>query len=60
MITIMMIMIIVANDYDKYISYIEDRPYNDKRYYISNDKLKKLGWIIKVNFESGINMLLDI
>ena len=48
------------NDYDKYISYIEDRPYNDKRYYISNDKLKKLGWIIKVNFESGINMLLDI
>jgi nucleoside-diphosphate-sugar epimerase len=48
-----------SNDYDKYISYIEDRPYNDKRYYISNDKLKKLGWIIKVKFESGINMLLD-
>ena len=25
---------------DKWIEYIEDRPFNDKRYYISNDKLK--------------------
>jgi dTDP-glucose 4,6-dehydratase len=33
--------------YEEYIEYISDRPFNDKRYYISNDKLKKLGWTIK-------------
>lgn len=27
-----------------YIKYIGDRPYNDKRYSISTDKIKKLGW----------------
>ena len=42
----------------KYIEYIEDRPFNDKRYYISNDKLKKLGWNITVDFETGINELI--
>lgn len=29
---------------DKWIEYIEDRPFNDFRYFISNDKLKQLGW----------------
>ena len=43
---------------NKYIEYIEDRPFNDKRYYISNDKLKKLGWNITVDFETGINELI--
>jgi dTDP-glucose 4,6-dehydratase len=49
-----------SDNYDEYISYIEDRPYNDKRYYISNDKLKKLGWTIKINFEKGINNILGL
>lgn len=51
----------IKNDdnYEEYISYIEDRPYNDKRYYISNDKLKKLGWEIKVDFNTGINKILE-
>jgi dTDP-glucose 4,6-dehydratase len=42
----------------KYIEYIEDRPFNDKRYYISNNKLKNLGWNITVDFETGINELI--
>jgi dTDP-D-glucose 4,6-dehydratase len=33
-----------------WIEYIEDRPFNDKRYYISNEKVKRLGWEIKKNF----------
>lgn len=45
-------------DFNDYIEYIEDRPFNDKRYYISNDKLKKLGWNITVDFETGINGLI--
>jgi dTDP-D-glucose 4,6-dehydratase len=46
-----------TEDYEKWISYIEDRPFNDKRYYISNKKLRDLGWNISVSFYKGINML---
>lgn len=47
-----------TEDYDEWTTYIEDRPFNDKRYYISNDKLKKLGWNIKTDFEEGLSALL--
>lgn len=33
-----------STDYEKWIEYIEDRPFNDKRYYICGKKLKELGW----------------
>jgi len=46
-----------TDNYDEWIEYIEDRPFNDKRYYISNEKVKQLGWEIKVKFEDGINKL---
>ena len=46
-----------TEDYNKWITYIEDRPFNDQRYYISNQKLKDLGWEITISFEEGINML---
>ena len=48
-----------TEDYEKWITYIEDRPFNDKRYYISNHKLKDLGWDIEIGFEEGINMLIS-
>ena len=47
-----------TNQYDNWITYIEDRPFNDKRYFISNQKLKDLGWQIKIDFLSGIKDLL--
>ena len=47
-----------TEDYDKWISYIEDRPFNDQRYYISNQKLRDLGWDIKIKFMDGITELL--
>jgi len=34
--------------YEDWIEYIEDRPFNDQRYYISNQKLKELGWDIQI------------
>jgi len=46
-----------TEDYDKWITYIKDRPFNDQRYYISNQKLKDLGWSIKISFEEGIKSL---
>ena len=50
-------MIKNTDEYDKWINYIEDRPFNDKRYYISNQKLKDIGWEIKTNFEIGLEEL---
>ena len=37
-------MIKNTENYDEWIEYIKDRPFNDQRYYISNQKLKDLGW----------------
>ena len=49
-----------TDDYDKWITYIEDRPFNDQRYYISNQKLKDLGWVIKKKFDSSIKELVKL
>lgn len=46
-------------NYNSYIEYIEDRPFNDKRYFISNQKLKDLGWTIKKDFLQGIKELIE-
>ncbi len=43
-----------TDNYTEWISFIPDRPFNDKRYYISNDKIKSLGWKITTKFEEGI------
>ena len=47
-----------TDDYNKWITYIEDRPFNDKRYHISNDKLKQMGWTINVDFDEGLSELI--
>lgn len=52
-------MIKNTEDYDKWIDFIEDRPYNDKRYYISNNLLKDIGWEINVDFMYGLKDLVD-
>ena len=46
-------------NYNKYIEYVEDRPFNDKRYLISNLKLIDIGWKQKISFEEGIDLLLN-
>jgi dTDP-glucose 4,6-dehydratase/UDP-glucose 4,6-dehydratase len=51
-------MIKKTDDYDKWITYIPDRPFNDKRYYISNEKVKQLGWNIHIDFDEGVSELL--
>jgi UDP-glucose 4,6-dehydratase len=47
-----------TTDFASYIRFIKDRPFNDSRYFISNDKLKDLGWEIKIPFLEGIKKLL--
>jgi dTDP-glucose 4,6-dehydratase len=48
-----------TEDYDKWIEYIEDRPFNDKRYYICAKKLKELGWKQKRTREDLIKYIQD-
>jgi len=48
-----------TQNYNKWITYIEDRPFNDKRYYISNQKVKNLGWSINTNFYKGLDNLIE-
>ena len=48
-----------TDDYQSYIRFIADRPFNDSRYFISNQKLKELGWEIKVPFEEGLRKLIN-
>ena len=50
--------ICMNDDYDNWITYIEDRPFNDQLYYISNQKLRDLGWSVEIGFEKGIDDLL--
>jgi len=47
-----------TDDYNKWIVYVPDRPFNDQRYYISNHKLKELGWTITVDFVAGLSKLI--
>ena len=46
-----------SQDYAAWIEYIEDRPYNDMRYYISNQKVKDLGWDIQVDLMTGLQKM---
>jgi dTDP-glucose 4,6-dehydratase len=47
-----------TDEIDKWITYVEDRPFNDKRYYIDNEKLLALGWDIKYTLDLGLAKIL--
>lgn len=43
-----------------YIEFIEDRRHNDLRYYMSSEKLQKLGWKVeKTNFVEELKILIE-
>lgn len=46
-------------DLSKHIEYVKDRNYNDKRYLISYERLKKLGWKREIDFEKGLLELVE-
>ena len=43
----------------KYIKYVKDRPYNDKRYSIAINKIKKLGWKPKRVLKEDLSLIID-
>lgn len=46
-------------DADKMIKFVENRPFNDKRYFLDDQKLKNLGWHEKTHWEEGLKMTLE-
>ena len=53
-------MIKGTDNFQSWVRFIEDRPFNDSRYFISNQKLKDLGWEIKIPFEEGLYQLINL
>lgn len=47
-----------TQNFNSHIEFIQDRPFNDVRYYITNDKLKLLGWNITKNFDQELIKLI--
>ena len=53
---------LIKNDdnYMSHIEYVKDRPFNDKRYFINNTKLKELGWSQQIDFMKGIKKVIEL
>lgn len=48
-----------TDNIESYIEFVEDRPFNDLRYSVSNEKLVSLGWKERILFEDGICSTVD-
>ena len=48
-----------TNNYLDNIEYIDDRKYNDSRYYICNKKLCNLGWTKQYSFDEGLKETIE-
>jgi len=48
-----------TEEYDEWIEYVEDRPFNDRRYHICAKKLKELGWSQKRTREDLVKYIQD-
>lgn len=49
-----------SSNWEDYIEYVEDRPFNDFRYSINPSKLLKLGWFLKHNdFTKDVTELIE-
>jgi UDP-glucose 4,6-dehydratase len=49
-----------GQDLGKHIEWVDDRPFNDRRYYISSQKLRDLGWRTTMNFDKCISELIKL
>ena len=49
-----------TTNFEEWMTYISDRPFNDQRYSISNKKLLSLGWKQQVSLLDGISKILKI
>jgi dTDP-glucose 4,6-dehydratase len=50
---------IPESDFDSWVEYTHDRPFNDMRYAVNHDKLALLGWTQKTSFQEGLKLTVD-
>lgn len=48
-----------TENYSEWIEFVEDRAYNDIRYYIDYSKLKNLGWVIVKDFDEELKKICE-
>ncbi|GAA0154848.1 dehydratase [Lithospermum erythrorhizon] len=46
-------------DTEKRIQFVENRPFNDQRYFLDDQKLKNLGWSERTKWEDGLKKTMD-
>ncbi|XP_073118939.1 trifunctional UDP-glucose 4,6-dehydratase/UDP-4-keto-6-deoxy-D-glucose 3,5-epimerase/UDP-4-keto-L-rhamnose-reductase RHM1 [Henckelia pumila] len=46
-------------DPDKSIQFVENRPFNDQRYFLDDEKLKNLGWFERTTWEEGLKKTIE-
>ncbi|CAN6344797.1 unnamed protein product [Urochloa humidicola] len=44
---------------DKVITFVENRPFNDQRYFLDDEKLKSLGWAERTPWEEGLKKTME-
>jgi UDP-glucose 4,6-dehydratase len=44
---------------DKVIMFVENRPFNDQRYFLDDEKLKSLGWAERTLWEEGLKKTME-
>nr|CAB3459759.1 unnamed protein product [Digitaria exilis] len=44
---------------DKVIRFVENRPFNDQRYFLDDEKLKSLGWAERTPWEEGLKKTME-
>lgn len=48
-----------AEDFNQWVKYTQDRPFNDHRYAVDGTKLRQLGWEQKTTFAQGLKKTVD-
>jgi UDP-glucose 4,6-dehydratase len=46
-------------DPENFIKFVDNRPFNDQRYYLDDKKLKDLGWSERTKWEEGLKKTMD-
>ena len=44
---------LLGKDPESSIQFVDNRPFNDQRYFLDDQKLKKLGWSERTAWEDG-------
>lgn len=48
-----------TSEFQRWVKYTDDRPFNDQRYAVDATKLKMLGWTQKTSFDEGLRRTIN-